>query len=303
MRPKGVEVNALLHRVSELERQLQEARATPTGSNCPPSHLNASSQLMLDALLQSSDGLGTSTTAEGSTPHIHVANFSNGAIGHLSDAVYSSSLGVADTTVWWPIDDTSLLEQSVSDVPPNSVSRPALDAFEALTTLLSGLVIDKENGEATYLGPTSNLHMAHSMCSDRRRKIDDAVPIYDIVVPEDYILRLYWAEFHPQFPIFVPHTRTAGVQLEENTHWPALLYNMVHAIGAWNLSPSDPYHRFRKESVDLYLHNFTSGVGQQVDRCCLSNIQSFLLRSYLAINQGKLESATIFLGKESRQNC
>ncbi|KAF0323538.1 zn 2cys6 transcription factor, partial [Colletotrichum asianum] len=53
----------------------------------------------------------------------------------------------------------------------------------------------------------------------------------------------------------------------------------------------------RQNQVNLeFSSRFTELSGGEIEHVCIPNIKSFLLRSYLAILQGKLESAAVFLG-------
>ncbi|KAH0434148.1 low-affinity glucose transporter hxt3 [Colletotrichum camelliae] len=103
-------------------------------------------------------------------------------------------------------------------------------------------------------------------------------------------LESYWDHVHSHFPLF-----SSAVELQQTAATNLLLKASVLGVGAFfYLSGSDSE---RQHQVTLaFLSRFTELSGGEIEHVCIPNIKSFLLRSYLAVLQGKLESATVFLG-------
>ncbi|KAK1700192.1 fungal-specific transcription factor domain-containing protein [Colletotrichum godetiae] len=196
---------------------------------------------------------------------------------------------VYSTPERWQID--SLFP--TSDFVTQSQSLP-LKSFASIT---GGFLHDGKSGRIFYVGPTSNLHIAKATASclptsklataaTKPRELPD--------LPEnDELVDCYWEYLSPHL---ILHESQSEVQLVIRQN--CLLLIAVLAVGAFFLR-KETYDRCRLDRnllIEFYLRRFTIVSGRETENATILNIQAFLLRSYLAIMQGKTDSATIFLG-------
>lgn len=165
----------------------------------------------------------------------------------------------------------------------------ALSPLGGLVSVMGDLQLDTATGETRWVGPTSNLHVMpyflrlnnrdQALCGDG--SIESSVLHHEAVA-----VFSFWTQFHPHFPIF-------GIDAAEDalhTEWPDIIHHMMLALGHFF------HHPDTKSCVQHQLEQFTNLLGREVDNLCVRNVEAFLLRAYLAVVMGKLESATIFTG-------
>jgi hypothetical protein len=209
---------------------------------------------------------------------------------------------------WWieyadGFENYSELE-SLGKIQQNNIP----DALEALTSVIANLHIEDDNGQAYYVGPTSNMHMLRRPFINPTpgpsrvrpvRSVFDSQSISGPTIPRPYLLDIYWSQFEQYFPSFSESLWQDYRSGKSQSHSLDFMDDMICAVGYWHLKPGDRCFQFREVGLEFHMQRFTSAVGQEVDHVCLSNVRTFLLRSYLAIMEGKTESATIFLGDET----
>ncbi|KAF3797574.1 hypothetical protein GCG54_00008569 [Colletotrichum gloeosporioides] len=165
-------------------------------------------------------------------------------------------------------------------------------ALGAMCSVNGALIHDEVAGKTVYVGPTSNFHLLPAS-GTMRPSIAEKVAHYrrtEWLPTEIEYLRSYWDHVHSHFPLF-----SSPAELQQTAATNLLLKISVLGVGAFFChSDSDPE---RQHQVNLaFSSRFTELSGGEIEHVCIPNIKSFLLRSYLAILQGKLESAAVFLG-------
>jgi hypothetical protein len=195
----------------------------------------------------------------------------------------------------------SYADLSVDDHQEDSSSL----ALNALATNLANLQINIQSGETFYVGPTSNRHLIQRPPESfppplipsppNIADIDTEVTISLSNEQKNFILGLFLRKIQPIIPVFDDDCFPS--QPEE---LPPILRYAVLAVAAY-VAGSDFTEEMGfnpRDIVTFYKKKFTYIIGSEFEQCRLDNIKAFVLRTYLAVLQGHLESANIFLGTD-----
>lgn len=220
----------------------------------------------------------------------------------------SHESGQPETWPWFTLDSASWELEEDFVLAPREQSQ-ASQALDELTTIFARLQVDRKSGGTFFVGPTSNLHLRRSS----RRGPDEAPALPDAHVEltqsqrltsrEQFLLGIYSRAVHPNFPVLERIESAAHTQEREwKQHLSPLLLNIVLAVAAFFADDSVPPEEKGFCSSRIYLDKFTSLLGHELNQHSLANVKAFLLRAYLAILEGRLESATIFNSKQKNNS-
>lgn len=179
-------------------------------------------------------------------------------------------------------------------------------ALNALATNIAKLQINVQSGETFYVGPTSNRHLiqrpSESPLASRlvpsppiHADIDTEVTLELSDKQKCFLLRIFLEKIQPILPIFDDDAFPSQPQ-----ELPPILRYAVLTIAAYVAGSgySDELGADSRDIVTLYKRKFTYILGAEIEQCRLDNIKAFVLRTYLAVLQGHLESSNMFLSIE-----
>lgn len=193
------------------------------------------------------------------------------------------------------------IDELFPGLTPTAHSESSL--LQVFVSILGSFWNDRTSGKRLYVGPTSNLHLAEAPAlpivpsSWLQRVARPPLAPCAATLPEDELLNCYWVHVNPHFQLY-----SSEHEVKNHMHRNPLLRTSVLAVGglfheARNAGP-DEQSLVRDPYIECCVERFTRLSGEAVEVVSLSNVQAFLLRSYLATMTGRLESATIFLGNE-----
>ncbi|WQF84025.1 hypothetical protein CDEST_09039 [Colletotrichum destructivum] len=202
-------------------------------------------------------------------------------------------VGVLRTPEYWQIDEL------FPGLTPTAHSESSL--LQVFVSILGSFWNDRTSGKRLYVGPTSNLHLSEAPAppivpsSWLQRVVRPPLASCGAALPEDELLNCYWVHVNPHFQLY-----SSEHEIKNHMRRNPLLRTSVLAVGGLFLeagdADSDERSLVRDSYIERCVERFTRLSGEAIEVVSLSNVQAFLLRSYLATMMGRLESATIFLG-------
>ncbi|KAL4793196.1 hypothetical protein BDV19DRAFT_391418 [Aspergillus venezuelensis] len=164
---------------------------------------------------------------------------------------------------------------------------------------------DQQSGRTRYVGPTSNHHLVSGAGSGHGSK--GAIALSDIsasdstcfppfTAAELHLHNVFKEKAHSTFPLFYSGSCVDEDTVIRESESHGILRYVILAVACCLCDEEDPsaWGASRERLIDNYNSQFTVQAGHELENCCLDNVKAFLLKAYLDVLRGKLESATVF---------